>query len=512
MPNGPLVLYGKQSNGSRSTKLKCDFKVHHQPLRWRQCPGTLPQIAVSAGKERGVSKNWNIGSRIETWTITEFLGKGGNGVVWAVRNEDGVEGAIKFLSARHYADKKRYLRFRDEIAVLAKLNKQAGILPLLGWSIPDAPSTDDPAWLVTGRATLIRKALGVDSSLHEIVEAIADLAEVLALLHEQGISHRDIKPDNLFDYQGNWALGDFGLVDYPGKEAITGDEKLGPLYYMAPEMLENAAEADGRRADVYSLGKTLWVLASGQNFPPPGELRTDVPQLTLAAQINFPRTFQLDRLLARMTKHDPEARPQMGEVATELRAWLAPHVETAPPENLASVSARIAASAVRFQHAEATRIAHTKIAGELRDKIRQLIAPLSEALAGMEFNLIKTEQGGNNAVGIEVLNTGVSRADEVVPGGTEVHATTAEGYNSPTFVSGLAFVVKKNGIVEMGAAHIADIGPLMHSVRTVLWSDLKRAVLGSADQDRQIEILAEALLASLPASLEAFAGMIEEAT
>jgi serine/threonine protein kinase len=170
-------------------------------------------------------------------------------------------------------------------------------------------------------ATPIAGALGEAPALERVVEAVASVAEALASLAAEGISHRDVKPGNLYHFEGQWMIGDFGLVSYPGKEPITEEgKKLGPLYFLSPEMLSNPATAKGELSDVYSLAKTLWVLATGQNYPPQGEQRVDVEQLTISGNVVHTRAYLLDRLLERATRHDPATRPSMAGMASELRA------------------------------------------------------------------------------------------------------------------------------------------------------------------------------------------------
>ena len=121
-------------------------------------------------------------------------------------------------------------------------------------------------------ATPIRTALGKRASLRAVVEAMIEVATTLAAMHDRGVAHRDIKPDNLFQSGTRYVVGDFGLADFEGRTAITAPgEKVGPVYYIAPEMLNRAQAADGRAADVFSFAKSLWVLVSGQQFPLPGK-------------------------------------------------------------------------------------------------------------------------------------------------------------------------------------------------------------------------------------------------
>lgn len=110
------------------------------------------------------------------------------------------------------------------------------------------------------------------AALPEVVSAIRTIATTLAALQEtHNIGHRDIKPGNLYHDGGNWLVGDFGLIALPDVDELTRSGKpLGPAHYTAYEMIRSPREADAHPADVYSLGKTLWVLATNQSFPPEG--------------------------------------------------------------------------------------------------------------------------------------------------------------------------------------------------------------------------------------------------
>jgi serine/threonine protein kinase len=93
----------------------------------------------------------------------------------------------------------------------------------------------------------------VSPELSAVVTAIGRIAQTLASLAAGGVAHRDIKPDNLFQLNGEWVIGDFGLVKYPEQEQVTQQgQPLGPYYFMAPEMRRDADTTDGELADVYS--------------------------------------------------------------------------------------------------------------------------------------------------------------------------------------------------------------------------------------------------------------------
>src|SRR5262245_1071053 len=193
-----------------------------------------------------------------------------------------------------------------------------------------AERSQQPNWYVMPLATPITKALD-GSPFAGVVEGMMHIAETLADLVDEGISHRDIKPDNLFLLDDDWVVGDFGLVKYPEQEQVTRQGRpLGPYLFMAPEMRRRADTADAERADTYSLLKTLWVLATSRDKPPPGELRRDRPEHQLSQYVQDPRAFLLEPLLERGTADDPRQRPSMREVAQELAWWSAPSVLPQP--------------------------------------------------------------------------------------------------------------------------------------------------------------------------------------
>lgn len=272
-------------------------------------------------------KKLSAGQRFGRWMLEgdEPLGRGGNGAVWRVRDDSGTQAAMKFLHRNHF-NTKRHARFKDEIEFMRRHTGREGILPLLDSNSPDNPTADDRPWLVTPLAVPFNK-LGLSSAakLDDLVRRMEQVARTLSELHAQGMWHRDLKPDNLFDLNGAAMVGDFGLVDFPDKGPVTEPtEIMGPMFYVAPEMMRDAADVPAGPADVYAFAKTLWVLASGQNYPLPGEQRAENPQLRLSTNCPHPRAGILDRLIEQSTRHDPKQRPTMREVADELAAWLTP--------------------------------------------------------------------------------------------------------------------------------------------------------------------------------------------
>jgi serine/threonine protein kinase len=298
------------------------------------------------------------GDPVGRWTLTDPLGTGANAEVWRAEDGGGNEAAVKILHRRD-ATSEPYRRFANEVRVLQELGDHEGVLPLVDSNLPEAPSRDEPAWLATPVARTIREAL-VDADVQEAVLAVDRYASTLAALSERGIHHRDVKPENLFKLKDAYMVGDFGLVSDPGNEPLTEDRgRLGPRYYMAPEMLDHAGTAEGGPADVYSLAKTLFVLTAGQQYPPPGEQRVDTVGVRISDFVALPRVELLDRLVEHGTRYSPAERPTLREFAHELAAWL--DLQTEPtlsdPADLSDLRARITrhtAQAVRAREVRRT--------------------------------------------------------------------------------------------------------------------------------------------------------------
>lgn len=105
---------------------------------------------------------------------------------------------------------------------------------------------------------------GEEGHVAEVARVCAEVAEALHYAHEQGLVHRDVKPQNLLlDSRRNAQIVDFGLARDEATGHLTGSGALlGTPYYMSPEQARVSEVALDRRTDVYSLGVVLYELCT----------------------------------------------------------------------------------------------------------------------------------------------------------------------------------------------------------------------------------------------------------
>ncbi len=167
----------------------------------------------------------------------------------------------------------------------------------------------------------------------ERVELVRQAAAGLHAAHQQGLVHRDVKPDNVLVDEGGGGtrsalMSDFGLAR--AEEAGLSRSGLAPgtLDYMSPEQIAGPGPAD-LRSDVYALGATLYAVlaghppfrAAGRRPEPEDELRVvrrileeDPPSLARAVP-GLPR--DLARVVARAMEKEPAARYPTAEALGE---------------------------------------------------------------------------------------------------------------------------------------------------------------------------------------------------
>jgi serine/threonine-protein kinase len=256
------------------------------------------------------------GQKFGPWSLSSFLGAGGNGEVWLCMNSARECKAIKILKR---VKPKSYQRFVDETNVLIANADIDGIVPLVDSYLPENLSSETPYYVM--ELAKPSEALLSNGPIENKVSAVIQIAETLRALHWRQIFHRDIKPANILFYNNRFCLADFGLVQYPNKTEVSNrNEEIGAKWTMAPEMRRESSSADPAKADVYSLSKTLWIFLTGIYKGFDGQYTTesiiDLRQLNKSTY-----TGPIDDLLLHCTDNDPKKRPTIDEFITTLKRW-----------------------------------------------------------------------------------------------------------------------------------------------------------------------------------------------
>lgn len=187
-----------------------------------------------------------------------------------------------------------------------------------------------------------QRRLDCDTAAGYILQA----ARGLKFAHDQGMVHRDVKPANLMlDEHGIVKVADLGLVKI-GEESADenvaeqvgisqeGDSQItqlgvsvGTPTYMAPEQWKKSSEVD-QRADIYSLGCTLYVLVTGK-LPFDGKTPKEVVTKVITEQAIPPDLIvkdipkKISTIVNQMIAKDPKDRyPDMGKLIADLEEYL----------------------------------------------------------------------------------------------------------------------------------------------------------------------------------------------
>lgn len=273
---------------------------------------------------------------IPGYTILRPLGQGGMATVYlAVQQSLGREVALKVLSPALAQDSTATERFVREARIAAKLHHPA-IVAIhdvgVHAGMPYMSIAFEPGGTV---AQLARSHLDPKA----VFRIIRDIANALDYAHRQGVSHRDVKPENiLLRADGSCVLSDFGIARAAESQIGLTREgtSVGTPHYMSPEQLRGE-RCDGR-SDLYSLGVVFYQLLVG-NLPYQGtdawaigmqHLMEPIPRLP--PSLAYLQEF-LDGLLAK----DPAARLQSG---AEVVRWIDSHVTLTPAMTVAMLTPR----------------------------------------------------------------------------------------------------------------------------------------------------------------------------
>jgi serine/threonine protein kinase len=247
-------------------------------------------------------------------TAAAFLDAGGQSDVWRVV----VAGRAEVLRVLVRADDAA--RVKNEMAALRAISSEHvmrvyDVRPILYQGVEHqvvrAEFIDGPS-LEVARQTV--------PTAGELVDCAAGVLRALVELHDRGLVHRDIKPQNVLLRGGEWlkpVVLDLGYIrDLVGRPLTQYPARIGTVPFMAPEQLRN--EPAGLRSDIFSLGITLFLVATGTHpFIATGETGLEVDEVLRRMQAsNWPDWSRLAGLprglgdfLSALLRYEPYQRP-----------------------------------------------------------------------------------------------------------------------------------------------------------------------------------------------------------
>ena len=270
------------------------------------------------------------GGQIAEYRLIQQIGAGGMGVVYLAEDTRLTRlVALKVLSRATDTTKKRFQR---EAEITARL-QHPNIVPV--YAVGEAEGVqfiamryiagdDAERTLVKSRKDKSTSAVGIFRSAVSLVIKVAD---ALQHAHRQRVLHRDIKPANILVEDDEPFILDFGLATHENDLSLTqtGD-LLGTVPYMSPEQVRGEMDTLDERADIYSLGATLFQLLAGA-APFTGRssqviarqiLTRDPPPLR-----RFGVPFDLEAVVFKAMEKDRERRySSAGAFADDLRRFI----------------------------------------------------------------------------------------------------------------------------------------------------------------------------------------------
>jgi CheY-like chemotaxis protein/tRNA A-37 threonylcarbamoyl transferase component Bud32 len=275
-PDCPKILFltgaGNEVIAVRAMKAGADDYQRKQEMTREKLITSLRELTADAA-EKTVSpelasrlEGHNLGAkiRIPGIKVLRLIGEGGTARVYlASREGDDEPLVVKILRREIVSDKTALARFMEEYSLVERIQSRH-VARIYGHG-----KAENHAYLVMEffeGGDLNKRLAGKPLPAPEALRLFRELMLALGDIHEKGILHRDLKPQNLmFRDDGSLAIVDFGIAKHIDEVSRTNaGEVLGTPRYMSPEQVQGRAL--DMRTDIYSAGVLLYQMLTGRHL------------------------------------------------------------------------------------------------------------------------------------------------------------------------------------------------------------------------------------------------------
>ncbi len=260
-----------------------------------------------------------IGTRVGRYEIVDFIGSGAMADVYRTHDpEINRSAALKLLKKDHLVDQEYLNRFIKEAKAAGALTHPNIV------TVYDVGKIDDSPYIMMEllEGCTLTEFLQNNNklSIKMLLNISMQIASALDYAHNQGVVHRDIKPDNIIfhEQQGSVKIADFGIArfgDSEAKEKTQAGMILGTPRYMSPEQAKGET-IDGR-SDLFSLGVILYELLTGHKAFDAESIPTLIMQIIQKNPAPIRQYYPdapagLQSIIAKLLQKKPEKRFQSG--------------------------------------------------------------------------------------------------------------------------------------------------------------------------------------------------------
>ncbi|HEX4927085.1 MAG TPA: protein kinase [Burkholderiales bacterium] len=315
----PKVLFltgaGNEIIAVRAMKAGADDYQRKQEMTREKLITSIHELTADA-VERTVSpelaarlEGHNLGAkiRIPGINVLHLIGEGGTARVYLASKEgDDAPLVVKILRREIVSDKNALARFMEEYSLVERIQSRH-VARIYGHG-----DVEGYAYLVMEffeGGDLNKRLAGKPQAAAEALRLFRELMFALGDIHERGILHRDLKPQNImFRDDGSLAIVDFGIAKHvDAVDRTSAGEVLGTPRYMSPEQVQGRAL--DLRTDIYSAGVLLYQMFTGRHlFEGDSAVEVALQHLNKTPPPLPEPLQQYQRLMDKLLEKDREAR------------------------------------------------------------------------------------------------------------------------------------------------------------------------------------------------------------